>query len=303
MMTRALAFSALLFSGSVFVTQAADADHQNGRFHGQGHQGGYQGEYSPGGAYVDPRDPNFRRAHPFRVFVAIDAGLNRGQTRGVDNRAEAKIVRSLARNLPNGAFLVDNRRDADMVVRIRERAFDLNFRVVDVDRERRRYKRRRAYAGGQCGPLGHAFYDEIKERGVARYAYDITFRVKGQGRSRDTLRGRASESFRYADNLRASTNCGIQPTVVAPNRKVERLLSRNNPQTRRQVAREIRREAKRDVGRRLAWSVNQTANRYWTAIAANYAGFERRDNTREPVLYGDNRRFGDRDRGPRDLNW
>ncbi len=220
--------------------------------------------------YVDGRDPAFRQAHPLRLFVRLDVGRG-GRGRGVDNPGEARLLRVLSRNLPYGVSLAHNRRSSDLVLNVEERQYDLQFHVIDRDREDKKYKRRKRYAAANsCGVPSRAFYTEVTERATAYYAYDIGIRIKGYGRDHTVISGRESDKFQYATDLRAATACGIQPTHVPPSRKVARLFDRASPEYRRAVALDVRQDTLNEVGRKLSYIIRAKADLYYRNLAEAY---------------------------------
>lgn len=212
---------------------------------------------------------------PLRVYVALDAGRRGQGRRGIDNRAEAILFDSLANSLPAGVQLVQWRGQADVILRVSERDLNVNFRTVDRDRKQRRYKGARRFDGdfaGRCGVPDRALYTKITERAVARYAFDVGIRFRGQGRDRLTLSGRAAVPYAYGTDLVALTRCGPQQTGAFPNRRVERLFLNGSPQGRRLAAKSARAQAYSDAGVRLSNLIGSVAHDYFAAQSAQQQG-------------------------------
>lgn len=224
----------------------------------------------------DADSREFRSHNPLRVFIDVDTPEERRE-RGT-TPFEARALHAADRSLPSYVQIVSNRRDADMIVRAQQTDYSLGFRVVDVDREDKKYKKRYRYVGGQCGHYIKAYYTEVKEKGEAYASYDVRVAVRGEGRQRDHLRLRSAEDFRYGKNLTARTNCGTTPTDHYPSRSVADLFAKASPAYRDQVAREIRREAADDLGRALARQIRDQADYYYTGLAVRYSEAQRHDN-------------------------
>lgn len=225
-------------------------------------------------------DFDFRAAHPIKVFVNVRKGG--GNREAEDRRRYApKTWHQLGYHLPDYVRIVDSPRYADLVVRVREVDYDLNFRVIDVDRKDKKYKKSRRYTGGRCGIYHKAYYTKIKEKGEAYASYDIKVNLKGIGRDRDYFTLRSAENFSYGTELRANTNCGMRPTNHMPSNGVAKLFRRASDGYRHHVAREIREEATRDLSRKLAHNIRKQADYYYTDLAAR-------------LSYGDSR-YDDRD--------
>ncbi len=113
-------------------------------------------------AAIDPYDTNFRQQHPMRLFVQIEAS---GKPRQ-EERFEAIATDQLEHSLPDYAVLVTHPHDADVMIKVTQNHYILDFRVVDTDRESKTYNKYAKHAMGRCGPLHKAYYTEIKEKGT-----------------------------------------------------------------------------------------------------------------------------------------
>ncbi len=227
----------------------------------------------------NPNDPEFRKAHPMRVYVNLNGKKRHAKRLAYRGRTLANV----RYNLPSYAVLVDDPEYADITIRARLQDYDLNFRVIDVDSKDKKYKKSRRYTGGKCGTFRRAYYTRVKEKGEAYAAYNIRVRVKDYGTFRDRVRLRAAENFSYGKNLRARTNCGIAPTGHFPSNKVEKLFYKSNPKYRDHVAREIREEAADVLGRELARRIHRYTDDYYHTLATNLSdrnryGRSRRDS-------------------------
>jgi len=211
-------------------------------------------------------DSDFRAAHPLRVFIKVG-----NPRRASDGRRhqEQKTERRFAHYLPGYVALVDSPQHADLVIRVRETDYDLNFRVIDIDQKDKKYKKKRRYVGGRCGVHHKAFYTKVKEKGEAYASYNVKVNLKGINRNSDRFTLRAAENFSYGTNLRASTNCGMQPTNHMPSNGVAKLFSKSNDDYRHHVARKIRREAIDNLGRKIAQRIHEQADHYYTDLAAD----------------------------------
>lgn len=236
---------------------------------------------------------SYHVVQPFKVYVSIrDTGYRSRQSDPRDRRRSDRQVRrqsghdiytdltmrKLAHALPSNILLVDSPSYADMVVKVRQTGFNLDFRVTDVDRKDKKYKKSRRYTGGQCGVHHRAFYTRVEERGEANAFYSVRFDVKGFEISHDEFRLRNSEKFRYGKDLTASTNCGMRPTHNLPSNKVEKLFAQSNPGYRHHVAEEIRRETAEDLGHKLARQIRHSANRYYSHLEGHHGHGEYHEN-------------------------
>lgn len=254
----------------------------------------FPGQANPDERYEDyePRhahhDGAYEEARPFRVYVNIrsinsdsrrfDPRDRRRGERSPDRRKwrdgadlyRSITMRKLTHDLPRGILLVDSPVYADMVVKVRQTNFDLNFRVTDTDRKDKKYKKDRRFAGGPCGIHHRAFYTRVEEKGEARSYYSVKYDIKGLHSERDDFRLRASEKFRYGQNLTASTNCGVRPTHVLPSNGVAKLFDQAHPSYRHHVAEEIRSETAEELGRKLARKIRHGADRFYASLEGRY---------------------------------
>lgn len=223
----------------------------------------------------------YHLAEPFKVYVSIrDRGYVDRHTDYRDRRHNGRQVRprrsdtiytdiamrKLSYELSGDIILVDNPSYADMVVKVRQTSFNMDFRVTDVDRKDKKYKKSRRFTGGRCGVHHRAYYTRVEERGEANAYYTVKLDVKGFETRRDDFRLRNSEKFRYGKDLTASTNCGVRPTHHLPSNGVEKLFAQSNPGYRHHVVDEIQRETAEDLGRKLAREIRRSANRYFSHI-------------------------------------
>jgi hypothetical protein len=234
----------------------------------------HPGDHAP--PVYDSRDSNFRAAHPMKVFIDVATPADR-RSRSVDG-FENRTLYTLERNLPSYVQIVHDRRYADMVVQARQTDYSLNFRVVDVDREDKKYGKKYRYTGGRCGHHVRAFYTEVKEKGEAYASYSVRVSLRGEGREQDHLRLRAAEDFRYGKDLTAQTNCGTVPTQHYPSKGVAELFAKASPAYREEVVREIRQEAADDLGKALAKKVRNRTDQYYTGLAVRFSQTHRHDN-------------------------
>ena len=238
--------SALLLTAT--AAPASFADHQQ-----------YEEPYRQ----INGGDIEFRQSRPISVFLDFRGGRNGRQS----ERIESRVLQELSYRLPGYVQLVPDHYQADLVLNVKERRFDMNFRIVDRDRKDKKYKKKYRYQGGQCGHYYRAFYTRVKEKGTAYYDYSVEMYMRGYGRQYKRIDGRASEKFSYGVDLTAQTNCGTTPTNIFPSRGVAELFDRNNPHYRRQVRREIRREAAAELGAKLANVVNYKVGYFYDDLA------------------------------------
>ncbi len=223
----------------------------------------HHNQYKP--QYSEHMQSHSITPRPFLVFVDVGTNIRKRRDkspRSRQNHSTNIAMETIARNLPVGIKLIHNRRDADLVIRAHERDFDVNFYVIDRDLENKKYKKSRRHnysQSAQCGYFHRAYYTEIKEKGIGRYHYDIKMRLKGINHDRFVIDGTASESYRYAINLKAQTNCGLIETHLAPSNKVERQLQRAQSGYKHEVIRDLRREAAQEVGYKLARIIKNQA--------------------------------------------
>lgn len=216
----------------------------------------------------DPVDHEFRASHPFKVFVDTSKGRRGHQ---VDD-ADYYVTHTLADALPGYVVLVSNRRDADMVVRAQLVHQDLSFHVTDVDRRKKKYKKKYRYMPGRCGHFQRAFYTRITEKGVGIADYRLSFRLKGAGVYEDEVRVRAAESYRLGKDLTALTNCGVVPTNHYPNSKVALIFSRNDGSYRHVVAQDIRQKRLQKLSHILTDRILGRTEQFYAHLAARHAG-------------------------------
>lgn len=221
------------------------------------------------GPAFDPASYEFRASHPIRLFVDVDT---RGEGRERHTTMfEARTLDKIRHNLPNYVQLVSNRRQANMVVRAQQTEYDLNFRVIDTDREDKKYKKKYRNMGGRCGHYIKAYYTEVKEKGEAYASYRVNVSTRGLGRNSNQIRLRSAENFTYGTNLMARTNCGMTPTDLYPSSGVAKLFSKASPAYRKHVANEIRQEAADDLGKVLARKVAQQADHYYADLSVRFS--------------------------------
>ncbi len=240
--------------------------------------------------HYDSRSKEFRSDNPLRVFIDVNTPREHHE-RGTTG-FEARTLHAADRGLPSYIQIVGNRRQADMVVQAAQTAYSLDFRVVDVDREDKKYKKAYRHVGGRCGHYIKAYYTEVKEKGEAYAAYNVSVTIRGGGRERDTLRLRSAEDYRYGKNLTARTNCGTTQTHHYPSKGVAELFAKASPEYREHVARDIRREAADDLGRALARQIRNRADNYYAGLAVHYS--ERYDYHDRPH-YSDSSHIDDHD--------
>lgn len=219
--------------------------------------------------HYDSQSKDFRSDNPLRVFIDVDTPREHRE-RGTTG-FEARALHATDRSLPSYIQIVGNRRHADMVVQAEQTGYSLDFRVVDVDREDKKYKKAYRYVGGRCGHHIKAYYTEIKEKGEAYASYNLSVAVRGEGRVQDTIRLRSAEDYRYGKNLTARTNCGTTPTHHYPSKGVAELFAKASPEYREQVARDISLEAADDLGRALARQIRDKADNYYAGLAVRYS--------------------------------
>lgn len=225
--------------------------------------------YAP--VIVDPVSHDFRASHPFRVFVDIRDANNRGIHSGTHSAADAYVRNRMQKLLPGNILIVNNRRNADMLVRAQLTDYDLSFHITDVDRRNKKYKKRYRYTAGQCGLHKRAFYTRITEKGVARANYHVSFRLRGEGTHKNAFQINAAESYRYGEDLQALTNCGVLPSNNYPNSTVARLFSQAGGHYRDVLAQEIQTNGLRKLAFALARQVNDRSDQFYVALAARYA--------------------------------
>lgn len=253
------------------------------------------------GAYVEAR--------PFRVYVNIRSIERNNRDRATnpdvrriprDRRGERRsagrterqagwqngtdlyrsiTMRKIERDLPSNILLVNNPTYADMVVKVRETGFDLNFRVTDMDQKNKKYKKDRKFTDGRCGIHHKAFYTRVEEKGEANAFYSVKYDVKGLGTKRDDFRLKSSEKFRYGQNLTASTNCGVRATHNLPSNGVAKLFNQAHPSYRNRVASKIRSEAAEELGKKLTRKIRRGADNYYASLGERYQHNEYHENS------------------------
>lgn len=237
--------------------------------------------HAPAAVY-DPLDIEFRRTHPLKVFVDVQTLDRRhGRTSGP---ADYAVRHYLDYALPDYIVMVTERHHADMVVRADLIDYDLHFRITDIDRRNKKYKKSRRYLPGRCGYHQRGLYTRVTERGTARADFELSVTLRGVGHHSGRVHIRADESYRYGKDLVAITNCGAVPSHHAPNSTVERLLHRADGSYRPVVAQEIREEAVKKLSRVIADRVRGRAEQYYVHLAER--GFEPGHQRRRPGHQG-----------------
>ncbi|TNE67534.1 MAG: hypothetical protein EP335_01120 [Alphaproteobacteria bacterium] len=227
-------------------------------------------------------DAHFRAENPIRVFVEVDA-----KGRRADREFENIALHSMGRSLPPYVRLVSDARRADLVISADEDDYDVDFRVVDRDREHDDYNDKHKYKS-RCRRFETAYYTEIKEKGEAEGRYTLKTRMRHHGTDIDRIRIDNDASYTYTNKIEAKSDCGMVETNHAPNQKVKDMLARSEPGYRDQVARDIRRDTAEDLGRALASRIARDADRY-------YAGLSRYFYARAGGHYRGNDWYDDRD--------
>lgn len=213
----------------------------------------------------NPGSHDFRTAHPMRVFVKI--GGNR-HSKGDGHHSAPAVYQKIGYHLPSYITLVNSPAYADLVIKVRQTDYKLSYRVIDVDRKDKKYKKSRRYAGGNCGYYRKAFYTKIKEKGEAYASYNVKVRFRGYETNREHFTLRSAENYSYGTELRAATNCGITPTNRMPSNGVAKLFRRSSEDYRQSVSHRIKRESVANLGRHLAHQIKHKAGRFYTTLAA-----------------------------------
>ncbi|WP_417458418.1 hypothetical protein [Kordiimonas sp.] len=209
-----------------------------------------------------------RRDHnPVYVYIDIDS---EGRRRA-EERFEAETLRAVRHNVPDYVRIIDDRRRADIVVGVRERDYDLDFRVVDRDHEQERYGRVNPRTANGCGPLYMASYTVVKTKAEARGSYSVRVHTDGVGRDREHIRVKADESFKSGQNLRAHTRCSSEPTNRFPNNGVVALFEKSTPAFQNRVAASLRRQTAEELGEKLAHEINENVDDYYASLSHRYA--------------------------------
>jgi len=259
---------------AAITTDDDDRSRRRGGYHHSLPGAGWDAHQS----YIDPRDIDFRAAYPVHVFVSLDGQQQtRRQRRHHSQRRSGTglAVRQILSALPFYARAVHSPAHADIALRVRTTDFDVDYRIVDIDREDKRYKKSRRRSGGQCGYHSRAYFEEVRLRGTARYDIGIRARIAGVGADRDRFHGRTRASYDYGRNLRAQTECGVIPTAHFPSSGVERLFHRASDTYHREARRDLRRTAYHDIAQRLTHRLAGYVDSYYAALAARKARFSR----------------------------
>ncbi len=222
----------------------------------------YDDEYSPV-PEINYRDQGFREAHPVKIYVKLANSSNRQKQLPFQKRTFQKI----RRHLPDYAILVHDREYADITIKASERTYDLGFKIVDIDRKDKKYKKSRRYTGGRCGKFHKAYYQKVKEKGEAYSSYNLKIRMDGYGTHREEVRLKADDSFTYGRNLRASTNCGTVNTHHFPSNSVRELFYKSSDDYRRKVAREIRIETAENLGKAIVRQLRHLSDQHYSNLA------------------------------------
>lgn len=223
----------------------------------------------------DPIDHEFRASHPIKVFVDVSQDRrvrsDRHRRPGRADAADLYVRDRLHYQLPPYVVLVSNRRIADMTIRAQLLDYDLSFHITDVDRRDKKYKKRYRYTGGQCGHYKRAYYNRVTEKAVALADYKLSVRLKGIANYADTTRIRAGDSYRYGENLRALTNCGVAPAVNYPNKKVAALFTRTGGVYRDTIAQQVQQKSLRNLSYVLARTIKGRTDQFYAELAHQYA--------------------------------
>ncbi|WP_417450446.1 hypothetical protein [Kordiimonas sp.] len=225
----------------------------------------YHGSHDGAEGYA--RSVAFRHDNPVKIFVDVDTR----EKRPSDERFQQQTEQAMRHNLPGYVRLVNNPRQADMTVHVREQDFDLVFRVVDRDRKDDRYKRVNPRTGNHCGPLYKASYTVVKERAEVTAHYTVRVQTDGVGRDRERIVAKAGTYMTYGENLRAHTRCTAEPTNRFPNNRVVALFKNNSKANRAHMAQQVRSETAIDLGHELAEEIASNVNEYYASLAIRYA--------------------------------
>jgi len=223
-------------------------------------------DHPPQDAYIpaiDATDIEFRANHPLKVFVKVASGR-----RSNKNLGSQHTFHKMRYLLPAYVTLVESPAYADLIIKVRQTNYELDYRVIDTDRKDKKYKKSRRQTGGRCGYFQKAYYTKVKEKGEAYASYNVKLNLKGFGREHDKITLRSAENFSYGANLRASTNCGIRQTHHMPSKGVAKLFRQASQDYRYQVAHKIREEAAEDLGLFLAHNIKAKANHFYGGLAA-----------------------------------
>jgi len=254
----------------------------------------FEKSYAP--RYV-ASDTRFREAHPIRVYVTIGetrqerhAGERRRGHRGNGKLRPPQTLQTLnqlGNQLPDYVRIVHSPDDADLVIRVRETDYNLDFRVLDVDRKDKKYKKGRRYSPGRCGVHHKAYFNKVKEKGEAYATYSLRVNLKGIGRDQNQFTLRADKKYNYGTDLRAATNCGMRPTNRMPSNDVAELFARSNKNYRHYVAREIREEAVGKLSLRIAHRIRQQSDYFYGDLATRlrYGNYTERDSNGDQLKH------------------
>jgi len=213
---------------------------------------------------------DFRANHPLKLFV--QAGKkgdrhNRSHQRREHRQHNVLQQHQIAEMLPEYIIQVASAREADLVIRIRQTNYTLDFRVIDVDQKDKKYKKDRRYVGGRCGMYRRAYYTKVKEKGEAYASYKVAVRLNGISQDRDQFTLRSATNFSYGTNLRAATNCGLRSTQHMPSNKVAKLFGKANQGYRHHIAARIKDKAASDLNRQIAGRILAQADNFYADLA------------------------------------
>jgi len=217
-------------------------------------------EYVP---IINAANPQFRSNHPLKVYVKVGIGR-----REDGHQQAAHTFNKMQHLLPTYIALTDNRAAADLVIKVQQTDYTLNYRIIDTDNKDKKYKKDRRKTGRKCGYYQKAYYTKVKEKGEAYASYNVKTNLKGFGREYDQVTLRSAENFSYGANLRASTNCGIRQTNHMPSNGVAKLFRQAEPEYRHHVSYKIRQEAAETLGLHLARTIGAKSNDFYVGLAA-----------------------------------
>ena len=226
---------------------------------------------------------DFRANHPLKLFIQTgQRGERRDRAGKRRNHSQRNILRQhqIVEMLPSYIVTVPSAREADLVIRVRQTDYNMNFRVIDVDQKDKKYKKDRRYLRGRCGVHHKAYYTKVKEKGEAYASYKVAVRLNGISQDRDHFTLRAAKNFSYGKNLRAATNCGLQPTQHMPSNKVAKLFSKADLGYRHYIADQIKGKTATDLSRQVAGRILVQADNFYTNLAvrlSHYNKYEEED--------------------------
>lgn len=209
----------------------------------------------------------YRDHHPIYVYVDIDSDGRRRE----EEKFENETLRAVHHNVPDYVRITDDRRRADIVVGVRERDYDLNFKIVDRDHEKERYRRVNPRTASGCGPLYMASYTVVKTKAEARGSYSVRIHTNGVGRDHEHIRVKADEQYKSGQNLRAHTRCSSEPTNRFPNNGVVALFEKSTPAFQNRIAASLRRQTAEELGEKLAHEINENVDNYYASLSHRYA--------------------------------